>query len=356
MAFDYEIFSRILLMTLLPFKFVVAIMPFIRNMAIKINAVDIPRTRHIHKKTTPKLGGLAIFLGFLLGYMVFGTHSSIMNAVLIGSFIIIITGVIDDITELGPFTKFVGQLAAASIIVFYGKLLISDITAFGLYINFSYLSYPLTIFFVLGCINCINLIDGLDGLSGGISSIYYLTIGIIATIQGKTGLDFVLSFVMLGSTLGFLVYNFHPASIFAGDSGSMFMGFIISVIALLGFKNVTMTSLIIPLLVLAIPILDTLFAILRRLLKGENPAKGDRLHIHHQLLNRNFSQGKTVLAMLLIDALFAIASIIYILNDTTLGYIIYAILIIIVLIFIMKTNVVFDRNEIKKRYKKIFSK
>ena len=354
MVFNYETFSKILVMILLSFVFVVAIIPFIRNMAIKINAVDIPRTRHIHKKPTPKLGGLAIFLGFLLGYMVFGTHSSIMNAVLIGSFIIIITGVIDDITELGPLTKFVGQLAAACVIVFYGRLLISDVTAFGFYIDFSYLSYPLTIFFILGCINCINLIDGLDGLSGGISSIYFLTIGIIAIIQGRTGLDFILSFVMLGSTLGFLVYNFHPATIFAGDSGSMFMGFIISVIALLGFKNVTMTSLIIPLLILAIPILDTLFAILRRLLKGENPAKGDKLHIHHQLLNKNISQSKTVVIMLIIDALFALASIIYVLNDTNLGYIIYGLLSIIVLVFIMTTNVVFDRKDIKKRYKKLF--
>ena len=354
MVFNYETFSKILVMILLSFVFVVAIIPFIRNMAIKINAVDIPRTRHIHKKPTPKLGGLAIFLGFLLGYMVFGTHSSIMNAVLIGSFIIIITGVIDDITELGPLTKFVGQLAAACVIVFYGRLLISDVTAFGFYIDFSYLSYPLTIFFILGCINCINLIDGLDGLSGGISSIYFLTIGIIAIIQGRTGLDFILSFVMLGSTLGFLVYNFHPATIFAGDSGSMFMGFIISVIALLGFKNVTMTSLIIPLLILAIPILDTLFAILRRLLKGENPAKGDKLHIHHQLLNKNISQSKTVIIMLIIDALFALASIIYVLNDTNLGYIIYGLLSIIVLVFVMTTNVVFDRKDIKKRYKKLF--
>ena len=352
MTFDYEIFSKILIMILLPFIFVVSIIPYIRNIAIKIGAVDVPRTRHIHKKTTPKLGGLAIFLGFLLGYMVFGTSSSIMNAVLIGSFIIIITGVIDDITELGPLTKFIGQFAAAAVIVFYGEILIKDITAFGLYIDFSYLSYPLTLFFILGCVNCVNLIDGLDGLSGGISSIYFLTIGIIATMQGRFGLDFVLSFVMLGSTLGFLVHNFHPASIFAGDSGSMFMGFIISIIALLGFKNVTMTSLIIPLLILAIPILDTIFAILRRILKGENPAKGDKLHIHHQLLNRNLSQGKTVMIILGIDLLFALASIIYILKNAQLGYIIYGILIIIVLLFILKTNVVFDHDFIRKKYKK----
>lgn len=353
-SFNYDMFSKILLMVLVPFVFTALIIPFIKKIAIRIGAVDLakPNTRHIHTKDTPRLGGLAIFLGFLLGYMIFGTHSSIMNAVLIGSFIIILTGVIDDISELGPFLKFVGQLAAALIIVFYGGLLIEDITAFGLYINFSFLSYPLTIFFIIGCINCINLIDGLDGLSGGISSIYFLTTGIIATMQGKTGLDFVIAFVMLGATLGFLVYNFNPATIFAGDTGAMFMGFMISVIALLGFKNVTMTSLIIPLLILAIPILDTIFAIIRRILKGENPAKGDKLHIHHQLLNRNFSQRTTVLIILVIDSLFALASIIYVLNDVVLGYVIYGILLVIVIIFVMKTNVVFDHEEIKNKLSK----
>lgn len=356
MIIDQELISRILLMIIVPFIFVVIIMPQIRKMAIKIGAVDIPRTRHIHKKVMPKLGGLAIFLGFLLGYMIFGTHSSTMNAILIGGFIIILIGVMDDIVELGPVIKFTAQLAAACVIAFYGNILISDISAFGIYIEFNWLSYPLTIFFILGCINCINLIDGIDGLSGGISSVYFLTIGIIATMQGKLGLDFVISFVMLGSTLGFLMYNFYPASIFAGDSGSMFMGYIISVIALLGFKNVTMTSLIIPLLVLAIPILDTLFAILRRTIKGENIAQGDKFHIHHQLLNKNFSQGVTVAIILGIDLLFAAASIIYVLGDNKLGYIIYGILLFIVLLFVMTTNVIVDRETLKNKLKKIRGK
>ena len=233
-----DVITRTLLMVLVPFIFVVLIIPYIKKIAKVIKAIDVPRTRHIHTIPTPKLGGLAIFLGFLLGYMIFGTHSVTMNAILIGSFIIIITGVIDDISELSPVTKLIGQLAAALVITVYGKLLIVDVSAFGFYINFSFLSYPLTIFFIIGCINCINLIDGLDGLSGGISSIYYLTVGIIALMQGKLGLDYVLTFVMLGSVLGFLVYNFNPASIFAGDSGSMFMGFIISVITFLLYKPV----------------------------------------------------------------------------------------------------------------------
>ena len=349
---NQEMILKIAGMILIPFIFVVLLIPMIKKIAIKINAVDIPGGRRIHKKITPKLGGIGIFLGFLLGYMIFGTHSSIMNGILIGSFIIILIGVIDDITELGALPQFIGQLAAACVVVFYGGLLIKDVSAFGLYIDFSILSYPLTIFFIVGCINCINLIDGLDGLSGGISSIYYLTIGIIAIIQGKTGLDFVLAFTMLGSTLGFLVYNFNPASIFAGDCGSNFMGFMIAVIALLGFKNVTMTSFIIPLIILAIPILDTLFALIRRFLKKQPLFEGDKFHLHHQFLNRNFTTKQTVLIIYVIDALFAFASILYFLNDKEIGYIIYSILLILVVIFVLKTNIVFDRELIKQKFKK----
>lgn len=342
-----EFIAKIILMVSVTFLISALLMPFIKNLANQIGAVDVPRSRHIHKKVMPKLGGLGIFISFLIGYMIFGEPSSRMNAILIGSFIIILTGVIDDIKELKALHKLLGQVAAASVIVFYGQILIKELTAFGLYIDFGIFAYPITLFFILGCINCINLIDGLDGLMGGISSIYFLTIGIISAIQGKMGLEFVLTFIMLGSTLGFLVHNFNPAKIFAGDTGSMFEGFIIAVISLLGFKNVMMSSLIIPLLVLAIPILDTLFAILRRTLKGESISKADKFHIHHQLLNRNFSQRATVLIIYVIDLLFAISSIVYVLKDQILGYIIYGILLIIIITFVAKTNVVFDHEQIQ---------
>ena len=348
-----ELMVKILIMVFSIFLFVAFMVPFVKKIAEHVGAMDIPNERKVHTKPMPRLGGLAIYFGFLLGYMLFGEHSLIMNAILIGSFIIVLTGVIDDIKPLTAATKFIGQLAAALIVVCYGNLLLRDVSAFGIYINFSWLSYPITVFFILGCINCMNLIDGLDGLAGGISAIYFLTIGIIAAIGGSTGLDFVLSFVMFGATLGFLVHNFYPASIFMGDSGSMFLGFIISVVALLGFKNVTMTSLIIPLLVLAIPILDTLFAIVRRALKGQNIAKPDKFHIHHQLLNRNFSQRATVLIIYVVDLLFAFASIVYVLKDAMLGYIIYGILLVIVVAFVVKTNVVVDHEDIKKKLSEI---
>ena len=350
---DSRIYIKIFFMVISTFIISLCIVPYIRNIARHVNALDIPNERKVHKKPMPRLGGLAIFIAFLCGYMLYGEPSATMNSILIGSFIIVLTGVVDDIKPLKASHKLVGQILASLVITFYGNILLQDVSAFGLYFDFGIFSYPLTIFFILGCINCMNLIDGLDGLAAGISSIYFATIGIIATMQGKFGLDFILTFVMLGSTLGFLVHNFNPASIFMGDSGSMFLGLIIAVIALLGFKNVTMTSLIIPLLILAIPILDTCFAILRRLLKGESISKPDKFHIHHQLLKRNLSQRTTVLVIYFVNILFAICSIIYVLKDPILGYISYGILLTIVLLFVFNTNVVFEKSIKEKIMEKL---
>lgn len=348
-----EVITRIFLIIMISFLFVAFIMPFIKKLAFHIGALDVPRSeeghRHIHKNTTPKLGGLGMFLGFLLSYMIFGEPSSTMNSILIGSFIIVLTGIIDDIHSIKASVKFAGQLAASCVVAIYGGILLQDVSAFGVYIDFGIFAYPITIFFVLGCINCINLIDGLDGLSGGISAIYFLTIGIIAAIMGSLGLEVTLTFIMFGVVLGFLIHNFHPATIFAGDSGSMFMGFMISVIALLGFKNVTLTSLIIPLLILAIPILDTLFAIVRRRLKGESFATPDKSHIHHQFLNMHFSYRTTVLIIYAIQILFAMASIEYVLRNRTVGYVLYAILVVIVLWLVLKTDVVFNHKDLEKK-------
>ena len=344
--------TRIFLMVMTTFFFVALIVPFIKKIAIHVGALDIPNKRKVHSKPMPRLGGLAIFFGFLLGYMIFGEPSSTMNSVLIGSFIIVLIGAIDDIKPLKASVKFIAQLAAACVVTIYGGLLIQDVSAFGFYIDFGIFAYPITVFFILGCLNCINLIDGLDGLCAGISAIYFATIGIISIIMGKLGLEFVLTFIMLGSVLGFLVHNFHPASIFAGDSGSLFMGFMIAVIALLGFKSVTLTSLIIPVLILAIPILDTVFAIIRRLLKGEKISKPDKSHLHHQLLNKNFSHLTTVLIIYGISILFSAASIVYVLHDQKLGYILYAILTIIVLIFVLKTDIVVDTHALAEKIHK----
>ena len=192
--------------------------------------------------------------------------------------------------------------------------------------------------------NAINLIDGLDGLSGGICSIFFLTIAIIGFSQGRFGtLVMTLTLIMLGSTLGFLVHNFHPAKIFAGDCVT-FMGFIIGVITLLEFKGPALISFFVPITILGIPILDTLFAIIRRLLKGQAPFHADKEHLHHQLLGMNFSQTVTVLIIYGINLLFAAASICFTIIDPVIGEIIYIIIFIIVLWFVLHTTIISEKN------------
>ena len=337
--------SRILIMVFVTFLVVVLFMPVVKKIALHIGAIDIPNKRKVHKTPIPRMGGVGIYAGFLIGYMLFGSESIRMNAILIGSFIIIITGLIDDIKPVPAKYKFLGQIVAASVIPLYGGIVLQDVSAFGIYINFGVLAPVITILFIVAIMNCINIIDGLDGLASGIAIIYFLMIGIIAVLFKSTGLDMILTFIMLGATLGFWVYNFNPASIFMGDSGSLFLGYIISVIALLGYKNVTFTSLIVPIFLLAIPIMDTLFAIIRRLLKHESIAMPDKSHLHHQLLKLNFSVKKTVIIIYLVDILFAIASINYVFGDKLSGIIIYIILFIIVVVFILKTDIITEKKK-----------
>ena len=331
---------------------VACLIPLVKKIAIHINALDIPNERKVHTKPIPRLGGLGIFTGFLAGYMIFGPNTIQMNSILIGSFIIILTGMFDDIKPISAKSKLLGQIIASCVIVFYGNILLTELTMWGLNVDLGIFSYPITILFIVACTNIINLIDGLDGLSGGISSIFYLSTIVICFFQGRFGeLEFILSLILLGSTLGFLVHNFHPAKIFAGDSGALFMGFSIAVISLLGFKTTAITSVFIPLMILAVPILDTLFAIIRRLLKHQKISMPDKQHLHHQLLKMNFSHRNTVLIIYAINILFATASIFYTLKDTQdvfIGRIIYGILMIVVLIFVLKTDIITSKKFFKK--------
>ncbi len=340
------------------FIFSTILMFLMRITAKHINALDMPREeeehRHIHKKATPKLGGVGIFLAFLIGYMLFGEQSIRMNSILISSFVIILASIVDDIKPIRATYKFLVHIIAASVIVFYGGILLNNITAFGYSFDFGILAYPITILFIVACTNIINLIDGLDGLSGGICSIFYITIGIIGFCQGRYGsLVMILTLIMLGSTLGFLVHNFHPAKIFAGD-GSTFMGFIIAVITLLEFKGPALISFFVPISILGIPILDTAFAIIRRLLKGQPPFKADKQHLHHQLLGMNFSQTTTVLIIYGINILFAVASLVFTLINPKIGQIIFIIIFILVVWFVFHTTIISDKNP--DRIKKITRK
>ena len=265
---DFEVNGHnIFFIVLITFLTSAILVPFVKKAAIHANAIDVPNERSSHTVPTPRMGGLAIFGAFLIGYMLFARTSIQMLSILIGGFIIVLTGLFDDIKPIRARTKLLFQLVASCVVVFYGNIVLNHVSFFGLNFNFpAPFNYLITIIFIVSVTNAINLIDGLDGLAAGVGSIYFTTIGI-----------------MLGSTLGFLIHNFHPAKIFMGDTGSLFLGFTISVIALLGFKATTLTSLVIPILILSIPIFDTAFAIFRRLLKGEKISTPDKEHFHHQL-------------------------------------------------------------------------
>lgn len=326
----------------------------IKKVAIHINALDIPNARKVHKQPIPRIGGLAIFLAFLLGYMLYGTISTQMISVLIGGFIIIITGIVDDINPVPARYKFMCQTAAAAVVVFYGKLFFNDITLLGMTFIFpTIVNQLLSTLFIVAIINAINLIDGLDGLASGISSIYFLTIAILGIILNKLGgLDIILSLIMLGSTLGFLFHNFPPAKIFMGDTGSMFLGFMIAVIALLGYKVATVTSIIIPIIILFIPIFDTLLAIIRRVLKKESIGTPDKEHFHHQLLKMTSSTTKTILIIYFINAIFSAISILYVIGDNKQAIAMYVVVMIFFLFLVLKTNILFEHKPKEKNITK----
>lgn len=341
---------NVIFMVLASFIVSLLLVPIMKKVSIHVNAMAMPNKRTIHNKPMPQLGGLAIYLSFIICYMVFGQITTQMLSIIIASLIIILFGFVDDINPLKARYKLIGQIIAACIIVFYGNIMLQEVYIFDYYVNFGALAPYLTIFFIVGAINCINLIDGLDGLASGISVIYFLTVSVIAIITSRLGgLDIVLSVLMLGSTFGFLVYNFPPAKIFMGDTGSQFLGFIIAIISLLGFKNVTFNSLVVPITILAIPIFDTLFAILRRFFKGEPIGVADKEHFHHQLLKMKFTPRTTVLIIYLIDIAFATISILISIGDNKVASYLYIVLILFLIFVVVKTDILFEHKKKNKK-------
>ncbi|MGE8033483.1 undecaprenyl-phosphate alpha-N-acetylglucosaminyl 1-phosphate transferase [Lysinibacillus sp. KCTC 33748] len=292
--------------------------PLVKRLAFKIGAVDAPNYRKVHARIMPRLGGLAIFLSFLIAVAIFQpiliineNGSNFLLAIIIGACIIVATGVVDDMREISAKAKLVGQLIAALIVIFVGGIQIDMITLpFVGELNFGLLSIPLTIIWIVGITNAINLIDGLDGLAAGVSTIALITLAVMAIIMNNM---FVLAIaaILAAATFGFLFYNFHPAKIFMGDTGALFLGFMISVLALLGFKNVTVVSLIIPVIILGVPISDTFFAIVRRVRMKKKWSDPDKSHLHHRLLDMGFTHRQTVLIIYGIAIMFGLAAVIF---------------------------------------------
>ncbi len=268
--------------------------PMTRMIAYKIGAIDVPRdNRRMHKIPIPRLGGLSIFLGFTLTTLVFCDFTPSLIAMWLGGVIIVVVGVLDDVFRLHSLIKLGAQIVVAFIAVSQG-LTITFINFFGTYINFGVFSIPITILWIVGLTNAINLIDGLDGLSCGVSAICSTSLLIIMLLNNDYK-SAMLTAIMVGSCLGFLPFNCNPAKIFMGDTGAMFLGYVMSLLSIHGlFKFHTAMSFLIPLSIFGLPLFDTTLAFFRRILHGKSPFTADRGHIHHKLIDMGFNQKQSV--------------------------------------------------------------
>ncbi|MBJ6308447.1 undecaprenyl/decaprenyl-phosphate alpha-N-acetylglucosaminyl 1-phosphate transferase, partial [Staphylococcus aureus] len=270
------------------------ITPIVIAISKRLNLVDKPNFRKVHTKPISVMGGTVILFSFLIGIWIGHPIETEIKPLIIGAIIMYVLGLVDDIYDLKPYIKLAGQIAAALVVAFYGVTIDFISLPMGTTIHFGFLSIPITVIWIVAITNAINLIDGLDGLASGVSAIGLITIGFIAILQANIFITMICC-VLLGSLIGFLFYNFHPAKIFLGDSGALMIGFIIGFLSLLGFKNITIIALFFPIVILAVPFIDTLFAMIRRVKKGQHIMQADKTHLHHKLLALGYTHRQTVL-------------------------------------------------------------
>ena len=325
--------------------FIVSFMatPWSISLAKKVNAIDIPKDdRRMHKNSMPKLGGIAVIAGFLIAviYLIFvmnleGTIDLITDTyylkllgIFLGIIVIAITGYIDDTKGLKPLQKLLGQAIAAVIVVASGVAIdqidIPLLDKVGLSVEFSYI---LTIIWIIGITNAINLMDGLDGLSSGISLISCISLLIIFALNGSGILSIIMTAALIGAIVGFLPFNVAPAKTYIGDIGSNFLGFMISIISILGVaKTYTIAVIVLPILVLGLPILDVVFAVVRRIKNGKSLKaifKADTGHVHHKLIKKGFSQKQAVFILYGASAVLGMFAIIILESRNLEGNIIF---------------------------------
>lgn len=336
-------YSLIFIVVLLISFFLV---PIISKISLKINVVDYPGKRRVNKTIVPRMGGLAIYSAFIIGSAIFLKGDQQIISLLIGGAIIAISGFFDDLMSISPKMKLLFQIIAALVVVSYGDVRIDNINLIFFSINFKVLSIIVTVLWIVGITNAVNLIDGLDGLCAGVSSIILATLAMLSYIQGRPDIV-VICIILLAACLGFLYFNFYPASIFMGDTGSLFIGFMIATISILGFKSVAFLTLGPVVFVLAIPILDTFLSIIRRTIKGVGITSPDKEHLHHTMMYKiGLSHSKTVIIIYAITFYFSQVSFIYLLNKSvSLYFLIFAV--IVIEIFVEKTEMV------SKKYKPI---
>ena len=301
--------------------------PVVKSLAFKVGAVDVPKdARRMHDHPIPRMGGLAIFLGFLLAVLIFVPLTSAMGnsgaellsdstkGMLLGAIIIVILGVFDDIYDLPAKFKFVVQIIAAIVAAVSGNVIdvISNPNVFSQnpWLELGWLSYPVTIIWIVAVTNAVNLIDGLDGLACGVSTISSMTMLVIALLVSEVNVAVMMG-ALAGACLGFLPYNLNPAKIFMGDTGSTFLGFILATMSVQGmFKMYTIISFVVPFLMLGLPIFDTCFAFIRRIAHGQSPMHPDRSHVHHRLIDMGFTQKQAVGILYVISAILGLSAVI----------------------------------------------
>lgn len=309
--------------------------PLIKRFAFHIKALDIPKDkRKIHKEPIPLLGGVAIYLSFIITTIIMeGPLSKSQTGIIIGATIIVIGGLIDDLRDLKPWIKLLFQVAAAGVLVLFGVEIIritNPLPIGGNYLNLGILLVPLTIFWVVGITNALNLIDGVDGLAAGVSGICSVTIFTIALLNGRHEAA-LLTAILSGAIFGFLPFNFNPASIFMGDTGAQLLGFLLAAISLEGtIKSATAFAIAVPILAFGLPIYDTLFAMIRRKVNGKPIMQADRGHLHHRLLDMGLNQRQVVLIMYLISAVLGGISIIAMQVSTTRSYFLLTAVILVI--------------------------
>ena len=328
------------------------ITPGVILLAAKTGAMDAPDARKVHKKPIPRIGGIGIYAAFMVAMLsvlsfvdVTAEVKTEIIGLMVGGSLIVLVGVIDDYKNLPAKVKLVGQIIAAAVLVIAFDVRIDFITdPFGDYIYTEWLAVPLTIFWIVGLTNTVNLIDGLDGLAAGVATIAAVTIMMVA-LQQSIMLVAVLTAALAGAAFGFLYYNFNPARIFMGDSGSMFLGFMLTGISVIGaVKSAATIALIVPILALGLPILDTTFAIVRRYRGGVPIFKPDKGHLHHRLLDLGFAQRQAVLLMYVISALLGLSAVALTEVSNQLAIIIVCVVVVVVLLGAKKIGI-FHMND-----------
>ena len=289
--------------------------PLVKSFAYRIGAIDVPKdNRRMHKKPVPRLGGLAIFLGFMVSMLLFVRIDHQLKGILLGASIIVVLGVVDDMSPLRASFKFCVQIVAALVAVFHGVVIeiLSNPNVFAEnpYWELNWLSIPITVLWIVGITNAVNLIDGLDGLACGVSTISAVSMLVIALLVSEQQIAIVMA-ALAGACLGFMPYNRNPAKMFMGDTGSTFLGYILATCSIQGlFKYYAIVSFAVPFLILGLPIFDTAFAIVRRVARGQSPMMPDRGHIHHRMMDMGLNQKQTVAALYVVSSLLGLSAVV----------------------------------------------